>query len=552
MFVGEWIRQNVQRLPASSDVSVETWLKESNYTNVRRAQLLKVHTGIPPKRLSDCKCFVKDEGYKTIKFARGIYSRNDYYKTLVGPTFKLIEKQFFNRDNFIKKIPFNERAKYIKDYLGGKITQNHKIFGTDYTAFESHFAERVFQDVEFQLYDYCTQDLPNHEEFMQLLKIISGHSKAIFKYVTFDIDATRMSGEMCTSLGNGFTNLMLFLFTQQKLGNSDYHALIEGDDAIGIYVGREPTAQDYERLGFTIKIETWESIGDASFCGQIFTEDTLECITDPIKIILNIGWTNIKYTNSSIKTRRELLVSKALSYLYQYPSCPIIAQLCDKIIKLYGRHYRLQVASMTQWEIAKWKKILQTEVIEMKEPTIQVRILMERHYGITIEEQYELERFFRDDWDVGVIHHPIIDTYLNQDQCEYDHAHVGPARTGMNFVGAHMPIYNNEKKQKDFTQENNGSTRGKKESSEETTNKKVFEQPISEASLHFCRIDGGRRIRKHDSTWNWWHNRWRTWWYGGEAGLPHHRTWRLRCETECLSPSGASSFVWRVIYSDPP
>lgn len=80
-----------------------------------------------------------------------------------------------------------------------------------------------------------------------------------------------MSGDMCTSLGNGFSNKMKAEFLAYKAGGT-IDGFVEGDD--GLFVTNfELRSSDYEKLGFTIKIEEIADPCEASFCGMIFGED---------------------------------------------------------------------------------------------------------------------------------------------------------------------------------------------------------------------------------------------------------------------------------------
>jgi len=44
---------------------------------------------------------------------RLIFSRDDHYKTVVGPMFKRIEKELFKLPHFIKNVPVEQRSEYI-------------------------------------------------------------------------------------------------------------------------------------------------------------------------------------------------------------------------------------------------------------------------------------------------------------------------------------------------------------------------------------------------------------------------------------------------------
>lgn len=111
-FVANWLKNNLVPLSPDSDITVETWIEKTNYPRWRKEQLLdkwkKIVDRRDPKHFR-VKSFMKDETYPEYKHARAINSRSDEFKTLVGPIFKLIEKELFKLDWFIKKVPVKDR-----------------------------------------------------------------------------------------------------------------------------------------------------------------------------------------------------------------------------------------------------------------------------------------------------------------------------------------------------------------------------------------------------------------------------------------------------------
>jgi len=215
VFVEKWCKTNLQPLAPTSDVSVPTWLSKTNYPFHRREELQQKWDSIidsweMEERYYRCKSFMKDECYPEYKHARGINSRSDEFKCRVGPVFKLIEEQLYKHPSFIKHVPVKDRPKYILDMLYNPAS---KYAATDYTAFESLFTALMMEKCEFILYSYMTKFLPCHDGFMRLCrKVLAGTNECYYRDFSMQIEATRMSGEMCTSLGNGFTNLMAMFF----------------------------------------------------------------------------------------------------------------------------------------------------------------------------------------------------------------------------------------------------------------------------------------------------------------------------------------------------
>lgn len=336
IFVGKWLRDHLIPLPGDTDLSVDSWLEGTDYPLWRKEQLKKKWERvqqIKSKKYTRCKSFGKDEFYMTYKHLRAINSRTDEFKCLVGPTFSAIEKSVF-RDPvvgkwFIKKVPVKDRPNYIFDRL---YKEGAQYLATDYTSFEAQFTKDIMDACEFQLYDYMAQSLPNKDEFHWAVHdVLGGTNVCTFKNVTVSVPATRMSGEMCTSLGNGFSNLMFALFVSQECGCTDVVGVVEGDDGLFTMQAPKnahlPREEDFARLGLVIKPEWHDDISTASFCGIVFAPEDRNNLSDPFKQLLSFGWTAKRYCRAKTSKLMQLLRAKALSLAYQYPGCPIAQEL---------------------------------------------------------------------------------------------------------------------------------------------------------------------------------------------------------------------------------
>ncbi|APG76457.1 hypothetical protein 2 [Hubei tombus-like virus 36] len=394
-FVDKWLQQNLTPLAPDSDTTVEHWLSQTNYPAYRRAELLDKNDKITndmDTKLFRVKSFMKDECYPEYKHARAINSRTDEFKTLVGPTFKLIEKELFELPWFIKKIPVKDRPNYIMERL---YRPNGKYYATDYTAFEAHFTKPVMDACENRLYKYMTQHLPNHKKFMWYIdNVIGGRNVCDFKHLTVEIDATRMSGEMNTSLGNGFSNLMLFLFMAHEKGCTNVTGVVEGDDGLFVLEGPGITEEDAKECGFFLKIESHLSIATASFCGIIFDEEDRNNLTNPLAELVNFGWTTGQYARSKRARHLELLRSKALSLFYQYPGCPVLSSLAN-----YALRCTIGYKAKLKFFRNMWEREQFIEALKFKDEAIVrpvgngSRLLVEELFGLSVTDQLRTEAY---------------------------------------------------------------------------------------------------------------------------------------------------------------
>jgi len=426
-FVKDWLRQNLTPLDPESDVSVEAWLETTLYPARRRAELLEKWKAVDditsdPKKYYTCKSFVKDEFYTEWKHARAINSRSDEFKCAVGPIFRLIEKAVFNHPSFIKKVPVGERPQYIQEMLE---TVGALYLATDYTSFEGLFVTELMSACEVELYTYMTSKLPSSKWFLFLVnEVLMGENLCEFKTLLVKILATRMSGEMCTSLGNGFSNLMFMLFTCKKKGCKDVRGVVEGDDGLFTVRGTPPTVDDFARLGLIIKLDIHKSLSTASFCGIVFDPDDKVNLTDPRKVLATFGWSSRTYVASRPSVKLALLRSKALSLVYQYPGCPIVMALGRAGLRATAaasktRAFKRATSSMFQtmnsWEREWYLECAQgyAQALEGAEVGDNSRFLVEDLYGIPYDHQIRIEEYLNSIEEVQRLDCPYIDMHMS-------------------------------------------------------------------------------------------------------------------------------------------
>jgi hypothetical protein len=336
---------------------------------------------------------MKDEFYTEFKYPRGINSRSDLFKCHVGPVFQAISDVLFQRPEFIKKIPVADRPSYIMNYLK---PDGKRILATDFTSFEAQFTEEIMK-CEISLYKHMTSHLTNKSELWNTFDgVLAGKNTCAYRNLTVKLKATRMSGEMCTSLGNGFSNLMfnLFMLKEHGVELDQVRIVVEGDDALITIPSRysDFSGKEYEKLGLVIKLLNVEKLSEASFCGLIFDPIDLINVTDPLKVIATFGWAQAKYSMARATKLLGLMRCKSLSLIHQYPGCPIIQAL-----GLYGlRHTRgidtRKVEPDSWWE--REKRSMWTRDLPVREPGMRTRLLVEEKYGISVENQIRTEKFF--------------------------------------------------------------------------------------------------------------------------------------------------------------
>lgn len=428
-----------------SDLSVETWLEDTSYPGWRKDQLWEVFqewTDLddPMKKYKQAKSHIKFEAYAEYKYPRPINSRDDGFKVFSGPMFKKIEKEVFANPDFVKYVPVRLRGQYLMEHVH---VEGRDCKGTDYKSFEALFKFLIMRITEVELYFHMMSKHPFLVECERISKTLTGVNKCKFRAFTVWVIAKRLSGEMCTSLGNGVTNrqvqrfVSFMSFIEYKTGEKipelsdpkiqmngyvvmglenekfyDYctrnikyigeflRQAIEGDDGLFTNPGvpQDLYREDlFEKLGLLIKIERYKHVSDASFCGLLFDPEERTIVTDPREFVATLGWAPARYRLVRLPRLRALLKAKVLSYAYQYPGCPIIAPMaCGLLYQLRNIAVEpiLRGKHVDQWQLGQLKEAvdaLKQGVNFYKTPGPNTRFLVHRLYGICEELQIKEE-----------------------------------------------------------------------------------------------------------------------------------------------------------------
>lgn len=380
VFVREYLKKNIAVV---EPMNFEEWLASTSYNEARKKELRAVEEqlrGGKPGRKTCRKiaAFVKSEFYAVWKHCRLINSRCDAFKVWSGPRFKAIENELYRQHEFIKHVPVPERPALIDALRAG----GRRYYQTDYTAYESHFKPEIMEIVECELYRHC---LGNDVSAQFLCSVISGWNyMRTHTGIRAKIQGRRMSGDMCTSLGNGFTNLMLAKFIAEE-HSGHLEGFVEGDDGL-FATDFELKAEDYKDLGFTIKIGEVEDPCEASFCGMIFSRSG-EIIRDPRTFMMGFGWTQ-SFISAGPKIMDELLRAKALSSAYETPQCPIIGA--------FSRYALAKTVNVLPRFVNDGYHIPRDVVnVPVFSPSADTRLLFERKYQVSVATQLAAEECIR-------------------------------------------------------------------------------------------------------------------------------------------------------------
>lgn len=419
LFVVDFIKKMYHPLPhidhshAFLDVA---WLDESHQYTVKQKKLFHKLLDTYLNRVDDseymkhygdklylCNSFIKREFYDEIKWARVINARPELFRSIVAPYIKEIERIVYNNKHFIKhKTPREivQRMKEIKDKFV-------YVAETDYSSFEGSFTDQFQKCCEYQLFKYMMKDNKSIWKIMKPIwftqsRLLLKTSRKNRDHVTFP--GSRMSGEMWTSLGNGFTNMMLFLFLTKRclnshvgrlIANPQCDFLVEGDD--GFFGFNYPVdLTQVSQLGFTLKINMANDINKLSFCGICMTPDGTT-VPDFPRQLEKFGWEHredaiVYYSEKITHLEQELMRAKSMSLLACAPGNPVLQTLALKVMEL-TKGIQVKARDFDWWERETFD-ILHMN-IKPQPITYESRRFYEERFNISIYNQKKIEKFIK-------------------------------------------------------------------------------------------------------------------------------------------------------------
>jgi hypothetical protein len=403
----------------------ESWLEGRPYSQARKEQLIASIKSIDGlagiadlaalekvivdmlNMIEKVKMHTKEENYTDYKHARAINSRTDEFKVLTGPAFSAMEKILFALPWFIKKVPVKDRPRFIRRLM----KPGFEYWATDYTAFESLFTPEIMRAVEFQLYEHliggCAPQL-----LAYIKKTLAGRNTVESKNTSFKVDGVRMSGEMNTSLGNSFSNLMFFLFYMEEMSIDHGGGHVEGDDGLfAVPCGTPVPTKFFETIGLKLKIEVFSDVSHASFCGIVADTGSDINVTDPKKAMAAFGWGGAQYVGCRDSTKKKLVRCKAFSLAHQFRGCPILDVLAHKTLQLTSGYnvedFYLKI-NMDQHKSLVLQQAMENSADIIRdgplEPGLGTRMLVEELYSIPVHIQIEIEHYISGLTSFGSLH----------------------------------------------------------------------------------------------------------------------------------------------------
>lgn len=429
--------------------SLEEALKRTKYPNKWCDYLRQVrhNTRHYSKDLDRIQMFIKLEpaswgvdldGNEIPGEPRCINAQSELATSILLPFFQEIDKRIFNHDEhkyFIKGYRPSEIPHILLSKMGlGEVMTN------DFSSFEAHHSGD-YAYVLYYLFMHMIRGLSSRRPIQVLLKkMVMGVNRIDGMYFTIALLQRMMSGVLWTSSGNGFLNLMFMSYISQVRGDeypdvdmmvqwtrSSFSGVVEGDDSIMPKPSWpvEETTSIIRQLGLNAKVEIFESVNKAGFCGVQCDSDSMVSVRDPIKAIRKMQAIPMKYSDSPASVHRALLRGAAISGKDIAGDTPVFGAYCDWVLRATRGYdverYRVELDSYNResFDAAVRDKLWQREANVRPSS----RGLVEQLYGIPVALQYELEHRIRQSGDRLELP---ISLFMTAKQIAHSYAHLVP------------------------------------------------------------------------------------------------------------------------------
>jgi hypothetical protein len=302
-----------------------------------------------------------------------------------------VEKRAFKLPFFAKGLTWDEIAKRLMSSLRA----DGIIFENDFVSFECSFSIDVKVVCELALFRFFLNNVA--PEVYKELRQDAREIEMVYRWFKLVVKGKRVSGDLWTSLGNGFTNLMLILFTLFQNGYTlqQLTVLVEGDDSVGqVFKDLPNFAQTFRELGFLAKVETRANVQDTNFCHTKVTPYG-KVMSDASRVLPRFLWAHAKYANHSTDHLRMLLRARAQSLAVKDSSTPILWALLEYALRASeGKMDWVYVyRHMSVWE-REWIADARSSV-RPSPPSAADRLWYEYFYRVPVAVQVAVENAVR-------------------------------------------------------------------------------------------------------------------------------------------------------------
>lgn len=400
----------------SEDVPLDqVYLEHLNQTASRIRSLRGTREKIEffESNFSKIKAFVKNEGWPEPKAARIICSPCDESKVILGPVCHAADLRTFGLDArsengqrnpgsqfFVKGTDPRDWPEKLRLLFGQDLVR-----GTDFTSMEAHHRDEFAEIGLFWLL-HMMHDLPELKEIRVFLaKLVVGRREIQNKNVTVEMLGTLMSGALWTSSMNAILNLCIMMYLKlrtkypllqaKELSKRwpEVKVLCEGDD--GLIEAFEPAPGLCSAMGILLKFEPAVPFNQSGFCRIFCDSSSLTVVKNPIDVMRKFFALPARYEKLRDTKLKSLLRARALSYLFNFGQCPVVASLCHWVLRR-TRSIHVALDDEPDWWARRTlaKALREKPWMARKAVPDTSRQMVADIFGLPIESQLDLEKIF--------------------------------------------------------------------------------------------------------------------------------------------------------------
>jgi hypothetical protein len=360
--------------------------------------------------------FVKSEATPIVskfKAPRAIQPRSYQYGYAIARYIKPVEEVIYRLTGFCQKGVNKSRviAKGLSQCQRAKLLDEKS----------SNFSDPVWMTLDASRFDLHVSKeqlrtehsvylaMLNDPEFQRLLSWqLVNHGRVRSLGLKYTSNGGRMSGDMNTAVGNCVLMLLMVAEVMERITCPKFDVLDDGDDIIVIVekgweeVLKEKVYDIFLDFGHEVKIENIAyKFEDLEWCQchpVEIEQGRWKLVRNPVKILTK-GIAGTKYfTNPDDRTRRKLINSVGHCELVLNAGVPVLQAYAQMCIRNSGTSELLKFDTVDEYyyriqgELRKMNTTLDN--VRAREVTFEARCSFERAFGITVEDQLELEGWF--------------------------------------------------------------------------------------------------------------------------------------------------------------
>lgn len=256
----------------------------------------------------------------------------------------------------------------------------------DHSKFDAHCSQQLLA-VEHWFHKQCVSNADGRSKLAMLLSWQLDNRGNTRNGTTFRTKGTRMSGDQNTGYGNTILNygMLKSWLLDSKVGGSIY---VDGDDSVIICERLDLPKLDgtyFSRYGMKTKIDYGFTFEEVEFCQTrpVFDGHSWRMVRNPERVLARLPWIVKKLPQNC---HLRYLKSVGLCEVALSLGLPVMQAIGWKLATLTSAKYM-----MTDGHYQASKEFIKPWNVVPLDVSIEARQSYERAWGLTIQEQLQLE-----------------------------------------------------------------------------------------------------------------------------------------------------------------